>query len=76
MIIGTNKNKYLELFEKKTDISKLLDSIKDFTKIIDKELKRQRLTLIFINIINWAIPIGLLAYICTYIHYLIKEINF
>lgn len=75
-IIKTNKNNYVQLFEKKKDASKLSETIKNSTDEINDELERQRCTLIMINIINWIIPIGLLAYICTYIYYLIKEISF
>lgn len=75
-IIKTNKNNYIELFEKKKDTLVLSDTIKNSTDEINSELEHQRCTLIFINIINWSIPIGLIAYICTYIHFFIKEISF
>ena len=75
-IIKTNINNYIELFEKMKDTLVLSDTIKNSTDEINSELEHQRCTLIFINIINWSIPIGLIAYICTYIHFFIKEISF
>lgn len=73
-IIMTNKKNYLQLFEIRKDASKLSETIRNSTKEINKELKRQRRTLIIINILNWIIPIGLLAYM--YIYYLILQISF
>jgi len=73
-IIMTNKKNYLQLFETRKDASKLSETIRNSTKEINKELKRQRRTLIIINILNWIIPIGLLAYM--YIYYLILQISF
>jgi hypothetical protein len=75
-IIKANKDIYLELFEKKKDSEKLQKTITDLTSNISKELQRQRVALISINVINWAIPFGLIIYILAYVLYYINEINF
>ena len=76
LIIKANKDIYLELFEKKKDSEKLQKTITDLTSNISKELQRQRVALISINVINWAIPFGLMIYILTYVLYYINEITF
>ena len=75
-IIKSNKNSYIELFERKKDSITLSHAIESSTSEINSEIECQRSTLIIINIINWIIPAGLLAYICTYVYYLIQEISF
>ncbi|HIC8808920.1 hypothetical protein [Elizabethkingia anophelis] len=75
-IIKTNKSNYIKMFLKKDKDSHLKTSIEEAYVNIDDELKKQRNRLIFIDIINWSVPFGLLLYIAFYVWCLIREISF